>query len=898
MRDDEFELGAPHGQGGTDQGRAGDGGTADADQHPSRVDERMATLLSGSSQSVNALKRVIAEESAGGDAAESDDLLARVNALEFLDNCVGELGSDLPERLGNYRIVGVLGRGGMGTVFEAFDDTLERVVALKVLAPGLSADPRMRKRFRTEARASATLHHQHIVPIYGFGEAGGLLFFAMERVDGISLDKHIAGARRERRPLMDAREAARRFAGVADALAHAHRRGILHRDVKPGNILVHPDGSLALADFGLSKISGDQSLSVSQHGGFLGTLHYAAPEQARARPVTEASDLYSLGVTLYETITGRLPLDGQTTEAMLNALLHGEHLPLRRVLPKAPRDLELVLDKLLSKEPEDRYTDGEVLARDLQRFADDEPVTVRRRSMFTRAWRLARKHRALSSAIAIAAALLLVLLVLSWQMVSREQAAKQTRHDNHIAQAITAAETELGALDGPSELIAALTGEPSGAGAGSEVLTWLERASRELPESPRVRAIRAAFETDPLPEATEALRQGRGHVALGMLDARIAVREDAGSFSGSDPVVWLELYRLYFARAIAKLTSSVGDTDSAVRDVLRASVRRPGAFAPAMLGVLLDWRPERGVPTLVQHLDRLLEKAQQGEARRSVARLLRVVAAPSRSPAAHLLDFELAPALRHELLTLANRYDEGAEPRRVGGDAAAAATTTEAGALEAALAQAAGRAARSFANEAERSDALTLLLGALDTEVAPRSPLQSWRVVHAFLADSPNAARRIDELGLPNAIVLRGLADALELDLPPDVFARLDEAVKQATALGVTGPRVLAIRARFADRTGDAATALLAAEDWTRAEPDDPEAWLARLRARLLAGNELDWAAFDGARVIQLALDGDVARRRVHAEFLAALGRAEARRNAPAAESLRALAKKFEGEGP
>src|SRR5690606_37031969 len=135
-------------------------------------------------------------------------------------------------------------------------------------------------------------------------------------------------------------DAARRFAGVADALALAHKRQILHRDVKPGNILVQPDGTLALADFGLSKFLGEASVHLTSVGGFLGTLHYAPPEQARGEPLTPASDLYSLGVTMFEAITGELPLRGDSTEAMLQALLHEEPRRLRDLLPRVPRDLD------------------------------------------------------------------------------------------------------------------------------------------------------------------------------------------------------------------------------------------------------------------------------------------------------------------------------------------------------------------------------------------------------------------------------------------------------------------------------------------------------------------------------------------------------------------------------
>src|SRR5262245_13054024 len=267
------------------------------------ADERMAELL-GSPSSGAELRRQLQRES----TAEAADLLSRLNALDFVHQVVGE-STDLPDRLGDYRITGVLGRGGMGIVYLAWQEELEREVALKVLSQSWSADPTMRQRFRAEARATAALHHRHIVPIYDYGEAQGQLFFAMERVDGLSLDKHIAASRRVGRPPLEPRDAARRFAGVADALGLAHKRRILHRDVKPGNILVGADGTLALTDFGLAKALDHASVDLTTRaGGFLGTLHYSSPEQALGRELGPASDLYSLGVTLFEAVAGQLPL--------------------------------------------------------------------------------------------------------------------------------------------------------------------------------------------------------------------------------------------------------------------------------------------------------------------------------------------------------------------------------------------------------------------------------------------------------------------------------------------------------------------------------------------------------------------------------------------------------------
>ena len=867
-------------------------------EEPTAADLRMAEILAdGEDASAISMRRRLSEDASD----DTDELLARVSALEFLDTVVGEIGGDLPERLGSYRIIGVLGRGGMGTVFDAFDETLERVVAVKVLAPGLTADPRMRKRFRTEARASATLHHQHIVPIYGYGEAAGFLYFAMERVDGISLDKHIASARRLNRSVMEPLDAARRFAGVADALAHAHRRGILHRDVKPGNILVHPDGALALADFGLSKIAGEQSLSVSQHGGFLGTLHYAAPEQARARPVTEASDLYSFGVTLYEAVTGRLPFEADSTEAILHALLHEDPQPLRRVLQKAPRDLELVVEKLLAKEPEERYSDAEQVARDLQRVADDEPVGLRRRSVLTRAWRFARKHRAVSLVSAVAALLLLVVLVQSWQGAVQRRGARASRHDVLVTEAMSKAALEGGPLGGPSGLLGALVGAPVVGDAPSEVLSTLAQAEKQVPDSEVVRNLRTAYLEETIPaEVIGMLRSGRGLVAMRILDRLIDEAVARNTLAGRETGVGLQLYRLYFARAIAQLTAAVGDRDGAARDLIRASMMRSGAFASRLLSDFVDWRPEKGISALASRLDTLLESTPLAAAHQVAADLLRIACRPRRPLGAQLLEFDWPASTRLQLSQLADRIDgKGAkgeitdEPDDVG-------TTVEAGEIEDALAAAARRVAESFANESRRRDLLDGLANVLDEEVAAQSPLQSWRLVHAFLENPDPTAfeRRLLALDLPGAIVLRGLDDLFSLDLPVDLIRRLSSTKDQRGFLDrflaqvAQGPRTYAVRTRFAERVQDTALAQQYAEAWVRAEPDSAEATLALLECRLAAGGDPDRVAIEGARVLQLALDRPRAARQIRSLLDSAAAQTA---DATRAARLRELGGKFVG---
>jgi serine/threonine protein kinase len=822
-----------------------------AGEDVSAADLRMADLLADGFRLSPDLRRALRLES----GQEADDILGRINVLDFLDSVVGDVGSELPERLGDYRIVGLLGRGGMGTVFEAYQESLERVVALKVLAPSRTADPRMRKRFRTEARANANLHHQHILPVFGFGEAAGHLYFTMERVDGVSLDRHVASARRRGEAAMDPREAARRFAGVADALAHAHRRGILHRDVKPGNILVQPDGSLCLADFGLSKVVGEASLSVSEVGSFVGTLHYASPEQARGQQLTPASDLYSLAVTLYECVTGRMPIDGDTPEAMLDGLLNRDPLPLRRVLPQAPRDLEIVLDKLLSKESEERYPDGEALARDLQRIADDEPVLVRRRSWPSRAWRLVRKHRLLSATLAVAVVLLAVVLVLWRQVLDEDESIRVARYESLLASAVSKAETELGPADGPDALLTVLSGVAVAApSSDAEVLGLLDRAEQQSDGQTRTRSLRAAYLEDPVPAATAALREGRGQRARELLDVAIAADESRG-FLDRDSVTWLRLYRLYLARAVACLTASVSDPDAAADDLLRASFVRPGAFAPAVLAALVRWEITDGAEPLLKTCDRLLAEAPPG-GDAVVLGMLRALAAPLRPEQASLMPFEVPKSVRRSVLRWLEVEDGGAPPASLAG-------TPWAGAIEQALADAAGRAAGSLSDTSVLRGALGDGRALLDSEVDPESPLQAWGVVYDVLDGSlPTVLARMNTAtGMEQ--VVRGLGFLTRLQVPVELLRRSRDSLERVLGIAeAAGQPIEPVRVELGLAFGDFEAAQASAMRWIGRAADDADAYVARFRCRVAQG-DITYAAFDGAQAVGFALDPAAVRARL-----------------------------------
>jgi len=299
---------------------------------------------------------------------------------------------ELPRAFGNYQLLSEIGRGGMGVVYKARQEDLDRVVAVKMILSSHLASAEQVRRFQAEARAAAKLRHSHIVPIHEVGQCNGQDYFTMEYIEGQSLAQRIAQV-----PI-DVPTAVRIVSMIARAVEYLHREGIVHRDLKPSNILLDAQGEPYLTDFGLAKIfAPDAQLTAT--GVIAGTPAYMAPEQAagRGREVGPGADVYSLGAILYELLTGVPPfLEENPLDTLMNVLSVDPMLP-RRLNPKIPRELELICLTCLHKTPGERYASAEVLADDLDRFARGEPIKVRPPHLGQRFLGWTRRQPALAS---------------------------------------------------------------------------------------------------------------------------------------------------------------------------------------------------------------------------------------------------------------------------------------------------------------------------------------------------------------------------------------------------------------------------------------------------------------------------------------------------------------------
>ncbi len=344
-------------------------------------------------------------------AAERPELADRVRTIVQRLADVGMLREQ--PLWGRFRLEELIGRGAMGEVWRARDPVLGREVAIKRIASHLDGSERARERFRREAQAIARLRHPSVVTVYEIGEQDEVPFLVMELIDGGTLYEvlHGAGGRRQLTEL----EACRLGADLCAALQAAHEAGIVHRDVKPGNVLIRASGAPLLSDFGLARLAGDAA--VTRHGEFVGTPTYAAPELLTGGAASAAGDVYSLAATLHECVVGRPPFVAGTALEVAALAVRGEVPPLRRSCPRLTRDFEAVLMRALDRDPARRYPSAAAFGDDLTRIARGEPVRARRVGALGKGWRWLRRRPTLAAAIGLPVLLLMVfaLVFVVWQ---------------------------------------------------------------------------------------------------------------------------------------------------------------------------------------------------------------------------------------------------------------------------------------------------------------------------------------------------------------------------------------------------------------------------------------------------------------------------------------------------
>jgi len=395
---------------------------------------------------------------------------------------------EIPSAIGDFRIVREIGRGGMGTVYEAEQISLRRRVALKVLPSHLSHSDEALRKFRREAEAGGRQSHPGIVAVHAVGEYEGSHYIAQELVEeGYTLADRLDELRRwSSRPPGYFREAAKLAAEVADAFQHAHDSGVIHRDVKPSNILLTREGRPKVSDFGLAKV--EDALALSRTGDFAGTPYYMSPEQAASRRIgiDHRTDVFSLGITLYEMLTLERPFDGETSQEVLRKILLHEPRDPRKVNVHVPQDLATISLKAMEKKPENRYATMEELAGDLRRYLSGDVILARPVGAVTKLIRKARRNPAVAVAVAAVVASILFIPWSYIRMVSERDSAVTAKKE-----ALEEAERSKVVFAFLRDLLTAA--DPSRDGSDVKLIDLLNRADEKIEKTfagqPEVEAI-------------------------------------------------------------------------------------------------------------------------------------------------------------------------------------------------------------------------------------------------------------------------------------------------------------------------------------------------------------------------------------------------------------------------
>jgi serine/threonine protein kinase len=366
--------------------------------------------------------------------SQIQELMPMIGMLSKGPNTIGSHFQDHPSaaegtQIGDFRILRKVGKGGMGEVYEAYDTTLQRRVALKLLPYELAENDRARVRFENEAMAAARLKHPHIVPVFSVGQVEGTLYYCMPFIEGITLGKFREEIKSRARdespgpfPLPCTQEYYHQVAcigrDIALALHAAHEAGVIHRDIKPSNILLEPDGHVWVVDFGLAYLENQKTLTES--GEIVGTLRYMSPERLTSLDhsrIDRRADIYSIGATLYELLTLEPPFAENPQSTLYRAITTASPTPIRKLVPAIPEGLARIVEKAMERDPRDRYQDGLDLAADLRRFLDGESVVAKRTRFATHAVRYlqAKPFRFVGAAILMAVLFASSLVVMSWR---------------------------------------------------------------------------------------------------------------------------------------------------------------------------------------------------------------------------------------------------------------------------------------------------------------------------------------------------------------------------------------------------------------------------------------------------------------------------------------------------